>query len=191
MTASTRRIPEEAGWAGKLPTGPNGLPLCRKCGSECPTRRNTFCSAACVHEWKLRTQPAYQARHVLKRDAGVCELCARDCVALLEELRVLRKSARLQRFPGMSEWTAESSLANSLNGEAYVARCDELGLPLSFRSLTRRLWEMDHRVPVAEGGGSCGIDNLRTLCWSCHRRVTAELRARLAERRRQQKARSA
>lgn len=50
---------------------------------------------------------------------------------------------------------------------------------------TRRGWEMDHRVPVVEGGGSCGLENLRTLCRACHRRETAALARRRAERRRQ------
>jgi 5-methylcytosine-specific restriction endonuclease McrA len=48
----------------------------------------------------------------------------------------------------------------------------------------KRLWEADHVVPVAEGGGSCGLDGLRTLCTgkgSCHAKVTGELRKRLAE----------
>ena len=44
-------------------------------------------------------------------------------------------------------------------------------------------WEMDHILPVAEGGGSCGLSNLRTLCRVHHLLVTRELRARLAVRR--------
>lgn len=47
-------------------------------------------------------------------------------------------------------------------------------------------WDMDHVIPVAEGGGCCGIDGLRTLCKPCHRRVTADLAKRLAEKRRQE-----
>lgn len=43
-------------------------------------------------------------------------------------------------------------------------------------------WEVDHIVPVAEGGGECGLDNVRTLCIPCHRKVTAELRRRLRQR---------
>jgi hypothetical protein len=34
-------------------------------------------------------------------------------------------------------------------------------------------------VPVIEGGGECGIENIRTLCLGCHANVTAELRGRL------------
>lgn len=44
----------------------------------------------------------------------------------------------------------------------------------------RTLWDADHIVPVAEGGGECDLDNMRTLCLKCHRAVTRELRARLA-----------
>ncbi len=49
-------------------------------------------------------------------------------------------------------------------------------------------WQADHIVPVAEGGGSCGLDNLRTLCTDCHRKETAKLAARRAEARRAAKA---
>lgn len=42
-------------------------------------------------------------------------------------------------------------------------------------------WDMDHIIPVVEGGGACGLDNLRTLCAKCHKKVTADLRKRLAK----------
>lgn len=45
-------------------------------------------------------------------------------------------------------------------------------------------WEMDHILPVSEGGGECGLENLRTLCRPCHRRETAALAGRRAEARR-------
>lgn len=34
------------------------------------------------------------------------------------------------------------------------------------------LWQVDHVVPVSEGGGQCGLQNLRTLCSPCHAEVT-------------------
>lgn len=49
----------------------------------------------------------------------------------------------------------------------------------------RALWEADHIVPVAEGGGSCGLDNYRTLCVWCHPRETGKLRRRLNAARRE------
>lgn len=48
------------------------------------------------------------------------------------------------------------------------------------------LWQADHIVPIAEGGGECGLDGLRTLCTCCHKRETRALARRRAERRRQQ-----
>lgn len=49
------------------------------------------------------------------------------------------------------------------------------------RSMPR--WQADHIIPVAEGGGLCGLDNYRTLCTTCHKKVTNELRKRLKESR--------
>jgi 5-methylcytosine-specific restriction endonuclease McrA len=48
-------------------------------------------------------------------------------------------------------------------------------------------WDADHIVPVIEGGGECGLSNLRTLCRDCHKRVTAELAKRRALARRRDK----
>jgi len=45
---------------------------------------------------------------------------------------------------------------------------------------TGHLWQADHIKPVAEGGGECGLDNIRTLCTACHKEATAELRRRLS-----------
>lgn len=45
-------------------------------------------------------------------------------------------------------------------------------------------WEADHIVPVIEGGGECGLENYRTLCVRCHKQVTRELRARMKQRNR-------
>ena len=46
----------------------------------------------------------------------------------------------------------------------------------------RSLWDADHVLPVAEGGGECDLANLRTLCLVCHRHATAALLARLRDR---------
>lgn len=48
-------------------------------------------------------------------------------------------------------------------------------------SWPRRLWEVDHIVPVVEGGGECGLDNLQTLCLACHKAKTAAMRKRVAD----------
>ena len=35
--------------------------------------------------------------------------------------------------------------------------------------LRRKLWDADHILPVAQGGGECDLGNMRTLCLRCHR----------------------
>ena len=39
-------------------------------------------------------------------------------------------------------------------------------------------WEADHIVPVADGGGECGLDNYRLLCRACHLAITLAWRKR-------------
>jgi 5-methylcytosine-specific restriction protein A len=141
------------GWVDRrlLPRGPGGRCLCRWCALEVPRGRRTFCSAYCVHEWKLRTQPGYLREQVLLRDRGICAACGIDTLAEQRRLRFARGSARQEL---LEHWRPGGRRRKSL-------------------------WDADHTIPVAEGGGECDLDNLRTLCLLCHRAATAELRARL------------
>lgn len=42
-------------------------------------------------------------------------------------------------------------------------------------------WDLDHKVPIIEGGHPFDMDNLRTLCEECHKKETKELRSRLVK----------
>ena len=129
----------------------SGRALCRWCRAETPPRRRTFCSDACVNEWKLRTDPGYLRERVLQRDAGVCAKCGINTISLRRDMRRLDFAAR-RRF--LKEW----------------------GLTERSR---KSLWDADHIVPVAEGGGQCDLANMRTLCLKSHKEVTAALLVRL------------
>lgn len=134
-----------------LDKGSGGRPLCRWCGLEIlPGRRRTFCSEWCVNEWRLRTQPGYLREKVFERDRGVCAVCGIDCEAEWRRLKRLRGAARTRAF---ASWSLRAGARRSL-------------------------WDADHIVPVVEGGGECDLENMRTLCLICHRRATADLRAR-------------
>ena len=136
----------------RLPQGPAGRNLCRYCTLEVPKGRRTFCSEWCVHEWKLRSDPGYLRDCVLARDHGICAVCGVDTVA---EWKRLRRTHPNRRPSALAAW--------------------------GLKRLTRRsLWDADHIVPVAEGGGECDLSNLRTLCLKCHRTATAELRRRMS-----------
>lgn len=130
------------------PKGPSGEPLCRQCRGPVKSPRRTFCSDDCVDEWRLRSDPGYLRGKVFERDKGVCAVCGRDTEALSRELRVLRRES----FIG------------------WRNRKRELGIP-DHRS---SLWDADHVTPVADGGGECGIEGIRTLCHWCHKTITAE-----------------
>ena len=62
---------------------------CRWCGGAVQGRRVTFCSAACVHEWRLRTDPSYLREQVFARDRGVCAVCGTDTETLRKGKRKL------------------------------------------------------------------------------------------------------
>jgi len=74
---------------------------CRRCGADVPKGRLTFCSEACVHEWKLRTDAGYLRAQVFARDRGVCAQCGLDTEALRKDKRKLDFAAR-RRFE--KEW---------------------------------------------------------------------------------------
>jgi 5-methylcytosine-specific restriction protein A len=149
---STSRV-MTGGWVNRktMPRGQNGRGLCRWCTLEVPTRRFTFCSEYCVHEWKLRSQPGYLREHILKRDRGICAHCGVDTI---------REHSKLKRS----------------RGPARDALTEHWGLKTRLR---KSLWDADHILPVAEGGGECDLDNIRTLCLRCHRLVTVQLRERI------------
>lgn len=141
------------GWVDRksIRRGPNGRGLCRWCSLEVPRGRFTFCSEYCVHEWKLRSQPAYLREQVFLRDRGVCAICSVDTHAAA---RILARSSGAKRVALLRRWGLSSRSRESL-------------------------WDADHVVPVAEGGGECDLDNIRTLCLRCHRVATQSLLQRL------------
>lgn len=154
--STVRAMP--GGWVSRAanPRGPNGRGLCRWCALEVPRGRYTFCSAYCVHEWKLRSQPGYLREQVFLRDKGICAACGIDAIATL---RLLRRSRGASRASLLEQWKPGRRRRSSL-------------------------WDADHIVPVVEGGGECDLDNLRTLCLRCHRAATAALRERMRQQRR-------
>jgi hypothetical protein len=44
------------------------------------------------------------------------------------------------------------------------------------------LWDMDHILPVYEGGGCCGMENLRTLCIWCHHIENEKIRVKISSK---------
>jgi 5-methylcytosine-specific restriction enzyme A len=131
----------------------NGYNLCRWCNKSVLPPRRTMCSKECVHEILIRNNNKYLRNCVFKRDKGICCLCKVDTKEIskqalelnLEERKAFLKSHNI-----------------SLKRKIWKRKCGG------------GLWDADHIIPVKEGGGQCGLDNIRTLCISCHKKVTKE-----------------
>ncbi|HKR63452.1 MAG TPA: HNH endonuclease signature motif containing protein [Thermoanaerobaculia bacterium] len=130
--------------------------MCRWCKGAVSGRRRTFCSDACVHEWRLRSSSSYLRECVFERDRGVCALCRFD---------THRERRRILRLPFSDRMRELRALQK--RGVIHRGR--------------KSWWEADHILPVVEGGDS-NLDNIRTLCIPCHRDVTRALRERRAKR---------
>lgn len=112
-------------------------------------RRRTFCSDACVHEWRLRSSSSYLRECVFERDAGVCALCGVDTHRFRRKIMRLPFAERMREIRALIE-----------RGVIHRRR--------------KSWWEADHILAVVEGGDS-SLDNIRTLCIPCHRGVTRAL----------------
>lgn len=160
----------ESGWADlkRMPKGPNGRNLCRRCSTEVPVGRRTFCSDKCVEEWLVRSDPRRARKYVLERDNGVCAKCRRDT---LDDQNVLDQIRRGRNGDWRERLVAEAVRRgySQRDGTSYLW------------GSRRSLWDADHIVPVVEGGGNSDVDNLRTLCLPCHKEETRLLRARMVE----------
>jgi 5-methylcytosine-specific restriction endonuclease McrA len=155
---------------GKL-EGPNGRVLCRWCGTETKPPRRTFCSDTCVHAWNVRANPGYARQQVYLRDKGVCALCGVD---------TSKQRAEIAAAFACHRYTNNPSTARK---RAFLVRLKQLHIPLSrWHRSPQGFWDMDHLIPVAEGGGACGLDNLRTLCLRCHYQQTRQLSRRRTQR---------
>lgn len=131
---------------------------CTNCGNVVPKNRRTWCSAVCEQELLPRINPQFMVGLVERRDKGICQICGRD-TKLCE--RVWRHYWRdtIQRT-GYRENVATSEVAKLLGHGRGAWR------------------EIDHTIPVCEGGGLCKPDGLRTVCGQCHLAETNRLAKR-------------
>lgn len=178
-----RRMPLPA--AGRNPE--TGRPTCRWCGQDVPVgRRRTWCSEACSDEYWLRVSAGFVRQKVQARDHGVCALCGLDTGALERMAARFRlKTDDLWLNPRYDRATRDRLCTAVEEGFHRWASAHE------YHDLTQRhgilfrrhLWEADHVVPISEGGGACGLEGYRTLCWRCHPKETGALRRRLNRQR--------
>ena len=129
-----------------------GLPILRPDGK--PDRRRNW-HPECVETYKL-CWPGHARQRLKERDGGICAGCGRNTVT-----RRLRKSRPITPRPKDARYA----------GPYCRAVWTE-----------RHAWELDHIVPLADGG-THELVNMQTLCRPCHRTKTAREAAERAQRR--------
>eukprot|EP00929_Paragymnodinium_shiwhaense_P043950 TRINITY_DN22553_c0_g1_i2.p1 TRINITY_DN22553_c0_g1~~TRINITY_DN22553_c0_g1_i2.p1 ORF type:complete len:1101 (-),score=183.88 TRINITY_DN22553_c0_g1_i2:52-3354(-) len=128
-----------------------------------------FCTGTCRGRFFAKRSGWSIRRQLFELERGVCQCCGLDCHALLQELLVTSEAAR--RAARLTELAPRIS-ATSARAARILAKPTE-----GF------LWEADHILPVWEGGGACGLENLQTLCVACHEAKTrAEATRRSAKK---------
>ena len=143
----------------------DGKPTCGVCGGPLTGRQRRWCSQACSDHVLIVTSPSFARHRVSLRDKGVCAKCGCDT----QKLKRILKLAGIDRYHPWKE-----NVKRVLMDREIRALKKEIGFT------TLHLWEMDHILPVVEGGGLCGLENLQTLCIPCHHEETRELAARRA-----------
>lgn len=190
-----------------------GKGRCTWCGiTPLPGRRTAWCSDSCKSEGYLRMSSSHVRTLVERRDRGVCSGCGFDAglaERILTRLKYAARATREQiRVADAAQWTTWLNTvwrkSSWIPGRDAIERFAEHYQPAVSAQLvdidqtqqllwhvwtertkmTTSLWEADHVLPVAEGGGACGLDGFRTLCMICHRKETAALAKRRAAARR-------
>lgn len=132
-----------------------GRPILKKDGTQNLRRRwHPDC-----HEEMLSFDPRVLRDKVSDRDHGVCAACGFDCHLAERQMRQEYSRARAGLRDG-------PDIGRTLRAVGF--------------DLTRSLWDMDHVVPLADGGGHA-LEWVWTLCQVCHKKKTAleaTLRAR-------------
>ncbi len=106
-------------------------------------------------------------------------MCQLDCHALVQQLQAIRR--------GNTDWLSRRRrvLQRMAPAMASDRRCTTLCEKLVQQATEGHAWHADHIKAVYEGGGACGMDNIRTLCVRCHAEVTRrQSKARAAQKRR-------
>ncbi|XP_020593583.1 DNA annealing helicase and endonuclease ZRANB3 isoform X2 [Phalaenopsis equestris] len=143
----------------------NGEPLCKFCHSICNEKLSTapeffedlFCNMSCFQEYRVRTSQKALREALFQIEHGVCTICNLDCHNLVKNIRPLSIARRRNHVENVApELAKKKKLLDKLVTEPVEGNA----------------WHADHIVPVFKGGGECRLENMRTLCVSCHAEVT-------------------
>lgn len=138
---------------------------CTWCNGPLKSNHMRWCSESCRTEGLVRSGGSQAAWLVQQRDHGVCEECGLDTLRLKERLKRLLDKARKRPPVHCHSFFRARRIAFKVIG-----------------GIAGQPWHCDHILPVVEGGGCCGLENLQTLCIACHKKDTAAIAKRRARK---------
>ena len=142
---------------------------CIWCGGDFLTKNGAhYCSYKCAEDGRLRRGGMYSSTRIREQlfalEHGICTKCGVDAHSLFVKILALQPAERLNALLNAKWKLPKTSVSNNR---------------LLSDPKEHDFWQADHEQAVAEGGGACGLDNLRTLCTPCHSKETEQLLARL------------
>jgi 5-methylcytosine-specific restriction protein A len=146
-----------------------GYYLCRLCKSPCPENERQWCSEVCLRQYLTMSDGSYVRAQLFERDRGICANCgvnAAQMDAALSRLKDDLLHPLLMTIHPMIVITFQAEGWNNIKLRGRGSYSDAI----TFTSC----WEADHIQAVSDGGGQCGLENYRTLCFVCHKKVSAE-----------------
>jgi hypothetical protein len=161
----------------------DGKPACRFCKGPVVHPRKTFCSGLCVDAWRFRTDPEFMRETVFKSFKGVCQACRTD-TTYLDFHRVQKQvELRVRWAWGTAKQRADMKAEGEIELDDGQPRpiCHWVGMfarAAHWREENRvqagrSAAEVDHVVPVSEGGDYFDPANLTLLCVPCHRKKSS------------------
>lgn len=152
----------------------DGQALCKWCGDPVPKGRRCFCSGGCAFEVQIRRDAGFLRARVKERDHGVCAGCGIDTMQLKRILHFTRRSFAV--YCGVDPMFANEFWFHRIMAVWYGEYIWQ-----TVREKCR--WEADHIVEVVRGGDPY-LNNVQTLCVSCHKaKSKRQHKERAAERR--------
>ncbi|ESN96326.1 hypothetical protein HELRODRAFT_189194 [Helobdella robusta] len=118
-----------------------------------------FCSQNCEKIFRTKNSGSYMRRQVYEAERGVCQLCSLSAQQIYLDIR---------------NTTSMEKRAQLIQQSPYVKLDVQMKERMIRNPQEGLFWHVDHVTPVFAGGGECDIDNLRTLCTICHKKVTKE-----------------
>lgn len=176
-----RGWPKPAGyhWDALIPVvRADGQRPCRWCKGPVPKPKRNWCGdPKCVDAWRFRTDPAFFRATVAREKGTTCAHCGLDTAPLdpcflIQQLLLTTDATRVD--PAWRTWTErpETDRAGLLYPLSHWTGLllDAMAWRASANVPAREpAWQVDHIIPVADGGPYFDMDNLQVLCAPCHR----------------------